>query len=56
MRAVTEQLASELAFTGRWQADRYGEKNLIMPNGHWLYGASQASSPFLRAGSGRVVR
>jgi len=30
--------------------------NLIIPNGHWFYGPSQALSPFLRAGSGRVVR
>ena len=34
----------------------FGERNLIIPNGHWLCGPSQALSPFLRAGSGRVVR
>jgi hypothetical protein len=33
-----------------------GERNLIIPNGQWLYGPSQALSPFLIAGSGRVVR
>ena len=42
-----------------WEPQNYsplGERNLIIPNGHWLYGPSQALSPFLRAGSGRVVR